>query len=65
MNSAQQKYTTTKKELLSIVSSLKKFCNIILGHPIAVYTNHNNLTYKILNTELVIHWHLILEDVPP
>ena len=32
MNSAQQNYTTTEKELLSIVETIKGFRNIILGH---------------------------------
>ena len=30
MNSAQQKYTTDDKELLSIVAYLKDFCNILV-----------------------------------
>ena len=37
MNSAQLNYTTTEKELLSIVETLKEFCNILLGHQITVY----------------------------
>ena len=61
MNGAQQNYTTTDKELLSIVASLKEFRNIILGHQITVYTDHKNLTYKKFNTERVMHWRLILE----
>ena len=65
MNSAQQNYTMTEKELLSIVSTLKEFHNILLGHQITVYTEHKNLTHKKFNTERLMRWRLILEEFSP
>ena len=62
MNSAQVNYTTTKRELYSIVETLKEFRNILLGEKIKVYTDHKNLTYK---AERVMRWRLILEEFGP
>ena len=65
MNSAQQNYTTTEKELLFVVATLKEFRNTLLGHKIMVYTDHKNITYKLFNAERVMHWRLILKEFGP
>ena len=65
MNSTQQNYTTTGKELLSIVATLKDFCNVLLEHQIKVYTDHKDLTYKMFITERVMRWRLILKEFGP
>jgi RNase H-like domain found in reverse transcriptase len=65
LNPAQTHYTTTERELLSIVETLKEFHNILLGHHLIIHTDHKNLTYANLNTERVMCWHLILEEYAP
>ena len=51
---AQTRYTTTERELLAIVETLKEFRNILLGQQIKIYTDHKNLTYKTFNTDRVM-----------
>ena len=65
LNSAQPNYTTTDKEIFSIVATLKEFRNIVLVHQITVYTDHKNVIHNFLNTERVMRWRLILEEFGP
>ena len=65
LNDAQTRYTTTERELLSIVETLKEYRNILLGHEIEVFTDHKNLTFKQFNTERVMRWRLLVEEFGP
>jgi len=46
LNKAQRNYTTTEKELLLIVETVKEFRNILFGYPIRVYFDHKNLVHS-------------------
>ena len=65
LNPAQTRYTTTERELLSIVETLKEFRNILFGQEIMIFTDHQNLTYKNFNTERVLRWRLLIEEFGP
>ena len=45
LNPLQVNYTTTERELLSIVNNLKELTNILSGQQIKVYRDHKNLNY--------------------
>ena len=65
LNLAQTRYTTTERELLSIVEVLKDFRNILLGQQIRVYKDHKNLTQKKFNLDRVMRWRLYIEEYSP
>jgi RNase H-like domain found in reverse transcriptase len=65
LNPPQTWYTTTKRELLSIIETLKEYRNILLGHKIEVFIDHQNLMYKHFNTERVMQWQLLIEEFGP
>jgi hypothetical protein len=53
LNDTQTRYTTTERELLSIVETQKEFMMILLlvGHKIILWTDHKNLIHNDLKSE--------------
>jgi hypothetical protein len=51
---AQIRLTTTERELLLIIETLKEIQNILLGQQIVVHTDHQNLTHKNLKTKCIM-----------
>ena len=67
LNNAQKNYTTTEKELLSIVECIKEFRNILFGYQIIVYSDHKNLVHAatVSQSQRVMRWRMILEEFGP
>ena len=67
LNNAQKNYTTTEKELLSIVECIKEFCNILFGYQIIVYSDHKNLVHAatVSQSQRVMRCRMILEEFGP
>jgi hypothetical protein len=65
LNDAQTRHTTTERELLSIVETLKEFRMMLLGHKIVMWTDHKNLIHNDLKSERVLRWCLLMEECGP
>ena len=62
---AQLIYTTTEKELLSIVFALEKFHSYLLGSKVIVFSDHSTLKYLLKKKEAkprLIRWILLLNE---
>jgi len=65
LTKAQEKYTVTELELLSIVELLKEFKGMLLGYKVEVWTDHINLTRDNLGlatSDRVHRWRLLLNE---
>ena len=67
LSTAQQKYSVTELELLSIVECLKEFKGMLWGQRLKVYTDHKNLVRDALglSCDRVYQWRLLLEEYNP
>jgi hypothetical protein len=65
LTKSQQNYTTMKKEMLSIITTLKEFQSMLLLVVIHVFTDHKNLTFDTCKTQCVLHWRTKIEEFLP
>ena len=67
LSSAQQNYSVTDLELLSIVMTLKEFRNILLGQRINIHTDHKNLEsdFSNMTSQRSIRWRMLIEEFGP
>jgi RNase H-like domain found in reverse transcriptase len=54
-STAQRRYTTRERELLSNIETCKENKNILLGYPIIVYTDHKNNSFNGLQLHIVLY----------
>ncbi|KAK8980795.1 hypothetical protein V6N11_047926 [Hibiscus sabdariffa] len=65
LDSAQRNYSTTEKELLTIVFALEKFRSYLLGTNVVVFSDHASLCYLMNKKEAkprLIHWILLIQE---
>ncbi|KAL4369013.1 hypothetical protein GQ457_05G014420 [Hibiscus cannabinus] len=64
-NDAQVNYTTTKKELLTVIFAFDKFRSYLIGAKVTVYTHHSAIKYllsKKYAKPRLIRWILLLKE---
>ena len=65
LNDTQFNYSTTEKELLSIIFALDKFRSYLIGTKVIVYSNHAALRYLLTKKDSkprLIRWILLLQE---
>ena len=65
LNEAQSNYTTTEKELLTVVYALNKFRAYLVGSDIVIFTDYSALKYLLTKQNAkarLIRWVLLLKE---
>jgi len=64
-NSAQMNYTTTEKELLTVVFACEKFRSYLIGSPVVIFSDHAALKYILSKKDYkarLVWWILLLQE---
>ena len=61
----QMRSTTTERELLAIVDTIKQFLNILIGQQNTISTAQKKLMREQLYIDRVIRWRLIIKEFGP
>nr|GFB46007.1 reverse transcriptase domain-containing protein [Tanacetum cinerariifolium] len=65
MNDAESNYTTTKKEMLTVVYAFEKFRSYLIMNKIIVHTDHSALKYLFTKEDAkarLLRWVLLLQE---
>ena len=65
LTETQRNYTTTEKELLSVVFAFDKFCSYLILSKVVVYTNHSAIKFLFAKQDAkprLIRWILLLQE---
>nr|GEW94920.1 DNA-directed DNA polymerase [Tanacetum cinerariifolium] len=65
MNQAETNYTTTEKEMLTVVYAFRKFCSYLIMNKSIVYIDHSALKYLFSKKDAkarLLRWILLLQE---
>uniref|UniRef100_UPI001C3D8F7C Ty3/Gypsy family RNase HI domain-containing protein n=1 Tax=Picosynechococcus sp. (strain ATCC 27264 / PCC 7002 / PR-6) TaxID=32049 RepID=UPI001C3D8F7C len=65
LNSFQENYTTTEKEMLAIVFAVDKFRAYFIGSKVTIYSDHSAIKYLMVKKDAkprLIRWVLLLQE---
>jgi hypothetical protein len=66
LTGAQLNYTTTEKELLTVVFAIEKFRSYLVGAKVIIYTDHVALKYLLTKKDAnprLKRWVLLLQEI--
>ena len=65
LTTTQRKYSTIKKELLSILEVLEEYRSLLWGRDIWIRCDHKNISFDNMKSNRVKNWRLLIEDFKP